>query len=131
MKKIKASAWVVLTAVFVAGCSVKYKAVGKFDDYNEVLIGDVTGDPMTGTGYISGEAKNSGIKCDGRSHTTHKPPSLGCAGQRGTALLQCTDGREVTVNYVFQACSKGYGEGKDRNGVTFRFVFGLSGLSPN
>lgn len=126
MGKIKVVVWVMLAAVLVTGCSVRYKAVGMFDDYNEVFIGDVTGDPMTGTGYIIGEAKISKIKCEGRSRLTHKPSSMGCAGQRGTALLQCTDGREVTVNYIFQECSKGYGDGKDQNGTMFRLVFGMN-----
>lgn len=125
-QQLKTVALISLAAMFLAGCSVNYKAVGKFDDYNEVFIGDVTGDPMSGTGYIVGEAKNSKIRCEGRSQTYAPPLSLGCAGQRGTAQMRCTDGRQLTINYVFHACSKGYGEGKDQNGITFRLVFGLN-----
>ena len=126
MQKVKIVTLVSLAALSLAGCSVKYKAVGSFDDYNEVFIGEVVGDPMSGTGYIVAEAQNSKIKCEGQSHTTYIPPhSLGCAGQRGSASMRCTDGRKLTVKYVFQACSKGFGEGTDQNGATFRLAFGL------
>lgn len=126
MRKLRITTWMLLAALSSAGCSVKYKAVGSFDDYNEVFIGDVVGDPMSGTGYIVAETQNSKIKCEGQSHLTYVPPlSLGCAGQRGSATMSCTDGRRLTVTYVFQACSKGFGEGIDQNGATFRLAFGL------
>lgn len=124
MQKLQIVSLAALTALSLSGCSVKYKAVGSFDDYNGVFVGDVVGDPMTGTGHIVAESPNAKIRCEGRSHTTYRP-SFGCAGQRGSASMRCTDGRKLTVDYVFQACSRGFGEGTDQNGTTFRLVFGL------
>ena len=70
---------VILVVAFSAGCSVKYKAIGSFDDYNEVFVGDVDHNILAGTGRIVAETKNSKIKCEGDSVVTYIPPmALGC-----------------------------------------------------
>jgi len=126
MQTLKMVALLSLTALSLAGCSVKYKAVGSFDDYNEVFVGDVDHNLLAGSAYIVAETKNSKIKCEGQSYVTHIPPlSLGCAGQRGKAPLRCTDGRRLTIDWVAKSCTVGFGEGTDQNGVTFRLAFGL------
>jgi S1-C subfamily serine protease len=108
------------------GCSVKYKAIGSFDDYNEVFVGTVDHNLLAGSAQIIAETKNSKIKCEGQSYVTYIPPfAMGCAGQRGKAPLRCSDGRRVTIDWVAKSCTTGFGEGADQNGATFRLAFGL------
>lgn len=126
MRILRTTIFLSLATVLLAGCSVKYKAIGSFDDYNEVFIGDVDHNLLTGSAYIVAETKNSKIKCEGQSYVTYIPPfSLGCAGQRGKAPLRCTDGRRLTIDWVAKSCTTGIGEGTDQNGATFRLAFGL------
>jgi S1-C subfamily serine protease len=109
----------------IAACSVKYKVVGSFDNYNEVFIGEVDHNLLAGRGHIIAEGKNSKIRCEGDSFVTYIPPSLGCAGQRGKAPMICSDGRRLDVDWVATSCTQGHGLGKEPGGATFRFVFGF------
>ncbi len=112
--------------IFITGCSVKYKVVGAFDDYNEVFVGNVDHNLLAGTGHIKAVGQKTKISCTGDSYVTYIPPfSLGCAGQRGKAPMRCSDGRRLDVEWVATSCTTGHGEGKDQNGATFRFFFGL------
>lgn len=115
-----------LGVALLSGCAVTHKTVGSFDDYDEVFVGDVVSNLMNGTGVIEAEIKKSKIKCSGTSRTTFVPPfSINCSGQRGDAKLRCADGRVLTVDWQTKSCAVGVGEGRDQNGATFRFVFGL------
>ena len=126
MRTLRTIIFLSWATVLFAGCSVKYKAIGSFDDYNEVFIGDVDHNLLAGSAYIVAETKHSKIKCEGQSYVTYIPPfSLGCAGQRGKAPLRCTDGRKLTVDWIAKSCTTGIGEGIDQNGATFRLAFGL------
>ena len=115
---------VCVLAVAISGCSIKYKALGSFDDFNETFIGDLDHNLLNGTAVITASTK-SGIKCDGNSYITYIPPmSLGCAGQRGKAPMKCSDGRKLDIDWVAKSCTTGSGEGKDQNGNTFTLAFG-------
>ena len=54
-----------LSIVFLTNCSVKYKVVGKYEDFNEVFIGTVDSNLMTGTSTINIESNPSKRKCFG------------------------------------------------------------------
>lgn len=125
MKKTKIAFLLVVT-LLLSACSIKYKAVGSFDNYNEVFVGEVDHNLLSGSAYIVAETKNSKIRCEGQSYVTYMPPfALGCAGQRGKAPLICSDDRKITIDWVAHSCTTGSGQGKDQNGATFRLAFGF------
>ena len=121
--------------LFVASCTAKYPVVGSFDDYNEVFLGEVNANLMSGTSVIKVTAKNSGIQCSGGSRVTYIPASnyiAGafmvpyCNGQRGFARLRCDDGRHIDAEWTADSCTSGYGAGEDQHGARFQFAFGMS-----
>lgn len=115
--------------VLCSACTkVNYKMVGKFDDYNELIIGDLEHDLAAGVAQITAWTENSGITCRGSSRVTYVPPNSGfsCAGQRGDARLTCDDGRVAVAEWEAQSCTEGYGVGTTDDGGTFMFAFGLS-----
>ena len=115
---------VLFLILFLNGC-VSYNVVGKFDNYDEVFLGDVDHNLLIGVGDIKAKAEKSGIICEGQSSVTYIPPfSLGCKGQRGIAPLLCSDGRTINVNWIATSCTTGYGTGNDQDNTTFSFTFG-------
>jgi S1-C subfamily serine protease len=130
-KKLVAAA---LASLLVA-CTATYPVVGKFSDHNEVFLGEVNNDLMTGRALIKAKGKNTGVNCRGVSAVVHIPASnyiAGalfipyCAGQKGIAELRCDDGRALTADWTAESCSSGYGSGADRTGARFDFAFGMS-----
>jgi len=125
----------IAVVLFVASCTAKYPVVGSFDDYNEVFLGEVNADLMSGTSVIKVKGKNTGIQCSGGSRVTYIPASnyiAGafmvpyCAGQRGIARLRCDDGRQIDADWTADSCTSGYGAGEDQHGARFQFAFGMS-----
>ena len=97
---------VAMQFIFISGCTVTYKAVGTYDNFNEVLLGTVNADLMTGGGEFEMEGKNTKIRCNGRSNPPHYvPSSLSCAGQRGDGYGKCSDGRRIIFEWVANTCT--------------------------
>lgn len=114
-----------LLNVLLMGCVAHVKTVGSFDNYNEVIVGDIAHNVWLGGATITAEGQNSKIKCDGKAWGVHQPNPFTCTGALGKAYLKCSDGREIRVDYTTTRCSEGFGEGTDQNGNKFRMVFGL------
>jgi S1-C subfamily serine protease len=108
----------------LAGCA-QYKVVGAFDDYNEIFVGDVDANLLLGGGTIRARGEVTGMTCEGTAHLTSIPWHGACHGQRGKALLTCSDGRRIESEYRSESCTTGSGVGEDDRGNTFVFAFGL------
>ena len=64
---------------------------------------------------------------DSRIRFHYKPLfAIGCAGQRGKAPLTCTDGRLLDLDWLATSCTTGEGIGRDQDGASFAFTFGLN-----
>ena len=114
-------------AIVVAACSVTFPMSGRFDNGSETFQGSVDSD-LSGSAHIT-VTSSSGASCSGQSRITYKPAYslvVPCVGQRGTAVLDCSDGRRVRGTWVATGCSSGYGEGRDQEGNRFVFAMGMS-----
>lgn len=127
--KIPRMGSLLLASVLLAGCTAEYQAVGGFDDHNEVFVGTVKHNLLSGTAEITATGKVTGMVCKGTSRVTEipNPFALNCAGQRGVADLTCDDGRRIRVDWVAESCTRGKGTGKDQKGNTFTLSFGMNG----
>jgi S1-C subfamily serine protease len=124
--KALSACWISLLFISLfTGCAT-YKAVGRFANYNEVLIGDVGHNLLSGSATFKLEGKVSGIKCEGGSTVTYIPNIWTCTGQKGEVFGTCSDGRTFSGRWVATSCTKGFGKGKDSMGNTLVFTFGLS-----
>jgi S1-C subfamily serine protease len=111
-------------AAIAGGCSSSFKTVGQFDDYNEVLIGDISAEHLGGKASVRLTATKSGFTCNGNTRPTYVPMSMGCANQEGAGTLICSDGRRLAIKYFTKTCTTGWGYGVDQRGARFSFVFG-------
>ena len=113
----------------IYGC-IKYPVVGSFEGYNEVFLGTVRGNLLTGTGTIEARGKRTNVPCAGTSEVTYIPDISYylpiCEGQRGIAVLTCDNETIVNANWTATSCTTGYGVGTDQEGRRFTFVFGMS-----
>ena len=112
---------------YVTGCAA-YKAVGTFERYNEVFVGDVNHNLLTGGGKFTLQGKISGVKCTGTAIVTRT--GLTCRGQGGEILAECDDGRTLMGQWFAMSCTTGFGRGQDSIGASFAFTFGEYPLKP-
>jgi S1-C subfamily serine protease len=128
MSRWKMMTWYAVLSIpllTIAGCAT-YPAIGVFQDYNEVLYGQVNANLLVGGSDFVMEGKVTGLKCEGSSNVTYIPPLGQCKGQQGQIFAVCTDGRTVTGEWFAQSCTKGYGRGVDSQGNAFALTFGMS-----
>lgn len=117
---------ITLFLISLTGC-VSYKAVGKFENYNEVFVGNVNANLMTGGGKFDITAVNSNVNCNGVASPPDKIPfNLDCSGQEGNGNGLCSDGKIVNMRWYATSCTRGYGKGSTTDGISFNFAFGLT-----
>lgn len=114
----------IFAAFIITGC-VSYKAIGVFQDYNEVLYGTVKANLLVGGSNFSLKGENSGLTCDGSTNVTYIPPFGVCRGQKGDVFATCSDGRSLSGEWFAQSCTRGFGKGKDSYNNIFAFTFGM------
>ena len=122
---------IIFFGLILTNCTVKYKVVGKYEEFNEVFIGTVNSDLMSGTAVIEVETVPSKMKCSGNSRINFIPASNYlipgyCKGQKGIATLMCSLTGRVEGTFTTKSCTKGYGTGFDKEGRMFAFTFGFS-----
>lgn len=125
MRNLEALALFVVIAI-LSGCTLQYPVVGTAKDYNEVFKGTVTGNPWTGHAFVDVQAIVSKTRCAGPARVTYAPQTGSVAGQMGSGVLTCEDGRVVSASYTITGHANGIGFGKDQYGNEFIFSFGMS-----
>jgi S1-C subfamily serine protease len=127
-KAVRAAMMAGVTAAILAACvgSVTFPLVGRFED-GESFTGKVDSN-LAGDAHISASS-SSGATCTGGSRITYKPvyaAVVPCVGQRGIAVLDCSDGRRVRGEWVATGCTSGHGIGHDQDGKRLVFAMGMS-----
>jgi hypothetical protein len=116
----------IMAFVLIQGCA-NYKAIGKFDNANEILVGNVQHNLVVGGSNFEMTAVNSNTKCVG---TTTGPQEyeniLLCEGQKGSGQATCDDGRTISLKWTATGCTTGYAVGTTEDGHRFTVTFGLS-----
>ncbi|MBL8662421.1 MAG: trypsin-like peptidase domain-containing protein [Candidatus Odyssella sp.] len=110
----------------LAGCTVTFPMVGRFED-GETFTGRINSN-LAGDAAIAANS-SSGATCTGESRITYKPvysAVVPCVGQRGIAVLACSDGRRVRGEWVATGCTSGHGVGRDQDGKQLVFAMGMS-----
>lgn len=106
-------------------------AVIWFDEFNEVLAGvSVRLHPLLPRA-IDIRTQVGNTRCVGDAVTRVMPPDARpperCDGVGGTAVLSCSDGSSLELEWLSDpGCSSGYGRGVDQGGRLVHFVFGGS-----
>jgi S1-C subfamily serine protease len=114
-----------MAAILVA-CSVTFPLVGRFED-GESFTGKIDSN-LSGDAHITASS-SGGATCTGSSRITYKPPYaviVPCVGQRGEAVLDCSDGRRVRGEWLATGCTSGHGIGRDQDGKQLIFAMGMS-----
>lgn len=102
-----------------------------FEGYNEVLEGRARSYDFFQRRTLDLRARVSGVRCVGGADVRIVPPDAvpdeRCGGVLGTAMLTCSDEREIALEWSLdESCATGYGRGLDREGNPVRLVFGGS-----
>lgn len=117
-------AFLVLTA---SGCSTSYNAVATFNQFDEVLFGEVHHDLLLGGATFTLKGENTSLRCDGVASKPHTIPNLlSCKGQRGSGEATCSDGRRIKFDWVSDSCTRAHGSGQDSMGNDFYFTSGMN-----
>ncbi|QLQ25505.1 MAG: hypothetical protein HZT41_12060 [Dechloromonas sp.] len=107
--------------LLLAACSIGYEARGS--------LGDVPGE-MRGKGYPGSSGggrflladREGRLTCDGQALPPSLSPNPGsCAGESGTGVVRCSDGREIPLRWEAITCRSWKGSGVDANGNRLEF----------
>lgn len=111
--------------------SYKVNLVGNYETYNEVFVGTVGRSLRDGTELVRFELRSTGATCAGVLRSADDwpnelPDPIGaCLSRIASGSVQCSDGRELTLNWRATECRTAYGSGFDRDGGTVTFLVGL------
>jgi S1-C subfamily serine protease len=123
-RKLLGALVVLIASLAVSACTLKYDAVGSFDDYGAVFEGSVSVS-IGGTGTLTLHEVGGSISCTGSTWVNYQPGGLTKQGARGGALIECSDGRIADVARVQSTEDGGTGRGTDQNGNKLRFRYDL------
>ena len=108
-----------LAALLLAGsCTPDSRVSGDFAGEDDPYSGTISGGQIT-------MVSRKGNRCTGDlgSLNPFATRLTGCAGDIGTVVMTCTDGRRVTAAFVAASCSSGVATGSDQYGRALNFTY--------
>lgn len=104
--------------LLAAGCSSSSRVSGEFSGEDDPYTGTISGGQIVMTA-------RKGNRCTGDlgSLNPFATRLTGCAGDLGSVIMTCTDGRRVTAAFVAASCSSGMATGWDQYGRVLNFAY--------
>ena len=107
--------------LLLAACAIGYQASGNLSDVPGELSGK--GYPgSSGGGRFLLADPGGRLTCDGQALPPSLSPNPGsCAGETGTGVMRCSDGREISLRWEAITCRAWKGSGVDAQGNRLEF----------
>lgn len=102
----------------LASCSNTSRVAGEFAGDDDPYTGRIVGDRIEMT-------SRKGNRCTGTlgSINPFATRLTSCAGDLGTVVMICTDGRRVTAAFIAASCNSGMATGADQYGRPINFSY--------
>jgi len=121
---------IALATAALSGCaSYGLPVVGHYENYDEVLSGQVVRNLQDDSEMIALTLSNTGVTCEGRLHPPDDGwpnefpyPLRGCLNRLARGTVACSDGRTLELDWRATQCRTAYGSGFDRDGGILRFM---------
>ena len=116
---MKARPLVLLAALlFFPSCASTSRVSGDFEGENDPYTGTISGSRIT-------MVSRKGNRCTGDLGSLNPFATwlTSCAGDLGTVVMTCSDGRRVTAAFVAASCSSGFASGGDQYGRPLNFTY--------
>jgi hypothetical protein len=110
---------IALAALLLAGsCAPTSRVSGDFAGEDDPYTGTISGGQIT-------MVSRKGNRCTGDlgSLNPFATRLTSCAGDVGTVVMTCSDGRRVTAGFVAAGCSSGTASGWDQYGRVLNFAY--------
>ena len=112
---------VLVIPLLLAACSIGYEARGSLSDVPGEMRGKGYPGNSGGGRFALGDPEGR-LTCDGQTLPPVFSPNPGsCAGEAGTGVVRCSDGREIPVRWEAITCRSWKGSGVDANGNRLEF----------
>jgi hypothetical protein len=119
--------------ILLSGCSANL--VGKLDDYNEIVTGNIKTNLLSAA-IVDVKFEKQGTACTGISRVYYYPVSSivaqiffipRCTGQKGYVILDCSDKTSFRTQFEVTGpfCGQYEGKGFDAHGRNFTYYINL------
>lgn len=107
--------------LLLAACAIGYQASGNLSDVPGELRGKGYPGNSGGGRFVLTDPEGR-LTCDGQALPPSQSPDPGsCAGETGTGVVRCSDGREIPLRWEAITCRSWKGSGVDAHGNRLEF----------
>ena len=112
----------ILATALLAACAFGYQAHGSLSDVAGELRGKGYPGSTTGGGRFALADRAGRLSCDGEAYPPTAATTPGqCAGEAGTGMVRCSDGRAIPIRWQAITCRSWQGSGEDAQGNRLEF----------
>jgi len=110
------------TLLTLTACAFGYQAHGSLSDVADELRGKGYPGSTAGGGRFTLADRAGSLSCDGESYPPSAATTPGqCAGESGTGMVRCSDGRAIPIRWQAITCRSWQGSGEDARGNRLEF----------
>lgn len=109
------------SSLLLTACAFGYQARGGLSDVAGEMRGKAYPGGSGGAHFVLSDLSGA-LTCEGRAlPPTIAPFSGSCEGERGSGVMRCSDGRELTFEWQALTCRSLTGKGTDAQGNRLEF----------